>query len=73
MSLTRTRSRAKPTYIAIQIPQEGKIWVEAGHFNSFHDAFESFERNDTNTIVFSISEFVKLVGKILTALGDLAK
>jgi hypothetical protein len=71
MTLTRPRNKGKPIYFAIQIPLEGQMWVEAGRFNSHSEAFEAFERNDTNTLVFSTSEFARLVGKILIALSKL--
>ena len=71
MSVTRVYSKRKPTYIALQIPLEGKIWVEAGHFNAYRQAFDSFERNDTSTLVFSVPQSAKLVGKALNTLDSL--
>ena len=71
MSQTRVHRSGKPIYVAIQIPLEGKTWVEAGRFKSYADAFEAFERNDTNTVVFSTQEFARLLGKVFAVLAKL--
>jgi hypothetical protein len=71
MSLTEPSRRRNPVFVAVQIPEEGKSWVEAGRFSSYADAFEAFERNDTNTILFGLHEFARLIDRILTAVADL--
>lgn len=64
--------RKNSIYIAIQIPLEGKVWVEAGRFRSLGEAFQVFERNDANTVVFSLPELLKLLGKIFAAVNSIS-
>jgi hypothetical protein len=71
MNINKQLVVRRPLYIAIQIPEEGDLWVEAGHFHNHHEAFDNFERNDSNTIVFSIADLVKIFRKTLIAISSL--